>query len=463
MKPLSSVLGLVLLSFPLERIAAEEDAPLGASLRFPNGDVLEGSPSGLTEDGFLLWESELFQSGNERFEIRQSDSISLGESSPPPEPSGQEAALAKVTFQPHVEDSVDTMQVELVGFDDQSVQVKTWYAGDLTLKRSMLRQIEVDGKSTPLVNGPGTIDDWNQIGDKGAWQIKAGVMSCQKEGSIARKFSDLPDSLHLSFDLNFETSPYIRIYFFANTGVESRPAETYSIQIGRAQMMFMKKVGRRHIPLELEDVKGRNRFEPGEDQRVDLYVDRKKGLFSLYIEGEVIATARDDTPLMEGDWWHFETRSGRTQSVENFAIRAWDGELPEKTTFLEFREELRGDGQPIELQNRDTILGKVETIEDGKLLITTEFMPISVPIERLKSFEITSKKEGEEPRIYPGGVRAYFWSGGFVSFRLSDISPTTISGYSQVFGDATFDLRAFSHISFNPYNEEFRERRGESN
>lgn len=392
-----------------------------------------------------------------------SDSISLDNSVSPVLPLREDSTLARVTFQPHVEESIDTLEGELVSFDEESVKVKTWYAGDLTLRRSMLKQIEVDGGSAPLLHGPGSIDDWNQIGDKGAWSIDAGVLHCEKEGTVARDFGGIPDSLHLSFDLEFESSPFLRIFFFANSGVERLPTEAYSIQIARSQMTFLKRVDNKNIPLNLDIMRGGHNFDRNQTQSIDLYADRNSGVVALYIDGEAIVTARDQDPTIEGSWWLFENKNGRVQSLKNFTLRSWDGKLPEKSASQEFRDQMEGEGQAIELQNGDTILGTAQTIEDGKLSIETEYIPISIPIQRLKSFEITSEEDGEGPRIFPGGVRAYFLSGGFVSFRLSDITPTTISGYSQVFGDATFDLRAFSHINFNPYDEDFRERRGEVN
>lgn len=457
----SSLFSSVLIALGSQLSTASETSPVEALLHFPNGDVLEGAPNGFDKDGFLLWKSDLFQNGQERFQIQSSDSLSFkGVSSQTPLQSGN-ATLARIYFQPHIEESIDSIEAELIAFDEESVHVKTWYAGDLILKRSMLSEIKVDGKDAPLINGPGSLDDWNQIG-QGAWKIDSGNLQCSQKGSIAREFNNFPDKVHLSFDLESESTPFLRLFFFANSGTEFIPRESYSIQISGSQMYFLKRVGNVRIPLETEIMGGRHIFNRNSSQKVDLYADRKNGLLALYIDDDEVAIARDKNPLTEGDWWHFNTTNSRVQKLKNFTIRPWDGQLPEKASFLEFRDDLEGEGQVIELQNGDTVLGTAQKIEEGKLRIETEFMPIAVPIERLKSFEVTPKDEGEGPRIYPEDVRAYFATGGFISLKLSEITPTSISGYSQVFGDATFDLRAFTHIHFNPYDEEFRERRGES-
>ena len=141
-------------------------------------------------------------------------------------------------------------------------------------------------------------------------------------------------------------------------------------------------------------------------------------------------------------------------------IRPWDGVLPKRKDYLDFRQELPTEGEKIELHNGDTIIGKATSIEDGKLKVETEYIPVSVPIERLRSFQITNEEEHEKPRMYSGDVRAHFHTGGHITLRLSEITPTSITGYSQVFGEATFNLHAFTHIDFNPYEPEFRARRG---
>ena len=165
-------------------------------------------------------------------------------------------------------------------------------------------------------------------------------------------------------------------------------------------------------------------------------------------------------PSWRVNWFHLSTLRGLEQTISEFAIRPWDGTLPKRRDFLDYRQELPMQGEQIELHNGDTIVGKATTITDGKFKVETEFVPVSVPIERLRSFQITSKEEREEPRLYKGDVRAYFSHGGHVTLRLKELTQTSITGYSQVFGEATFDLQAFTRIEFNPYDPEFRERRG---
>lgn len=450
---------LLSLCLTVSLLTAEEDPMVSCKLRFPEGDVLTGSPAGLDADGFLQWKSALFSQDSARFGTSYLDSITLQSLSAPVLP---ETTQAIISFQSHIDQSTDILNGELLGFDDAVVKLKTWYAGEVELKRAMLQSVTVDTAARPIINGAGKLSDWEVIGTSGAWRIDKNVFTATNRGSVARELPELPNLIQVSFDLSFDYSPYLRIFFFADSGTELMPRTGYSVSIQNGPMQFLKREDNRTQPMNNQPFGNRHNFRDQDASHVEIFIDRAKGLMKLYIDGVIVCSAEDPEPLLEGDWFHLSTLQEREHVVSNFALRPWNGELPEKKDYLEFREELPGDGQRIELQNGDTIVGKANAILDGKLTIETEFVPVAVPISRLKSFQISSEENREEPRIYREDVRCYFHDGTHVTLRLSDISETAISGYSQVFGDLSFDLRAFSHINFNPYDPEARLRRGEA-
>lgn len=451
------ILSQSLLSCLLFQPLLAEEATLQGELVFPDGESIPGLPAGVSPEGFLLWQSSLLTNDSVPFLTQKIDSIHLDNARMPK----KETTVATISFQTHIDKMYDVMQAELLGFDDKEVKIRTWYAGELSLKRSMLHSIEVSTEAPAIIRGPGRMQDWRTIESPDAWRIEGSNLVSEARGSISREIKDLPDKILLEFDLAYEYAPYLRLHFFANSGEELIPRTGYSISIQRGSMNFLKKVDNRSIPLEMNIFGQRHDFQEEDVTHVALYIDRKKGSFSLYLDDNAISSATDPVPLMDDNWWHLSTLHGREQTLSNFAIRPWDGNLPERKDYMSYRQEMPVEGEQIELQNGDTIVGKATSIETGKLKIETEYIPIAVPIERLRSFQVTSNDEREEPRIYGADVRAYFQDGGHVTLRLAEFTPTTISGYSQVFGDATFDLRAFTRIDFNPYDLKFRERRGQ--
>lgn len=442
--------------FPLasSHLCAED---IEGKLIFPDGESLPGLPNGVSKEGFLQWESPLFLKDAAPFRTMALDTIRLASKAPN---NDNIATQATITFQDRIDDIYDVMKGELLEFNDESVKLRTWYAGDLILKRTMLHTIEVSTSPPAIINGPGQLTDWQMIDSDNAWRIEGKKLISSERGSIAQEFLDLPNQVKLEFNLEADSSPYLRLNFFSNSGEDLIPRTGYSVTIHRGSMQFLKRVDNRSIPLRMEQFGRRHDFQQGEPSQIELYIDREEGTFSLYIDGDSVSSATDPEPLMEDNWWHISTLHAREQSLSNFAIRAWDGELPERKDYLDFRQELPVLGEEIELHNGDTIIGKATSIKDGKLKIETEYVPVAVPIERLQSFQVTSEEAREEPRLYNEDVRAHFPHGGHVTLKLINISNTTITGFSQVFGEATFDLRAFTHIDFNVYDPEFRARRG---
>ena len=91
------------------------------------------------------------------------------------------------------------------------------------------------------------------------------------------------------------------------------------------------------------------------------------------------------------------------------------------------------------------------------MIIETEFTPIRVPIDRIKSLSLGDS--GEEPKKYQKDIRAWFHSGGHVTLKLATFKGDKITGYSQALGDVSFDLSAFSRIDFHIYDNKANETR----
>ena len=452
----------LLITFALSAASPIAEMPeVPSSLVFPSGDTLTGHPLGVDADGHLFWQSELFTEQQGTFFTSAIDSISLDPQMPPADAKGSQAI---VTFQSHVDRSIDTLSGELLGFGEEMLTLRTWYGGELSLRRSMLERVTVDSFPTAIIGPSNRSKDWNILGDQDSWVIEKGAFSAKDTGTLARNFPDLPDTVQISFDLKFEGySPYLRLFFSADSGTSHSPAICYLVNIQRGPMIFSKTLNNRRKSLPNERAGMRPALADVDEKlmSIDLYLNRKEGSMTLYLNGELNCSAVDLEPITEHNWLLFNSTQKREQTIANFSIYPWDGVLPKKKDFLAFREDLPQEGEQIELQNGDTIIGEAQSITDGKLTIETELMPIAIPLSRLLTFQVTSFEDREEPRIYREDVRCYFPDNRFVTLKLAEITPTTISGYSQVFGDATFQLGAFSRIDFNPYDEEARIRRGE--
>ncbi|MEM9080336.1 MAG: hypothetical protein AAGC74_06550 [Verrucomicrobiota bacterium] len=427
-----------------------------SNINFLGGDSLPGAAIEFDAEGFLVWKSDALTNETVRINPASIDSIVL----PPSDPHQSEGPVAQVRFQPHFDGFADILKADKLSFDQDNIEIQTWFANNLTLRRTMVQTIEVDQASPSLFKGPGRIADWTEVDGEGSWRIEGRNLIASGSGSIAREFPDLPDKLHISFGLEFENFPYLQMQCFATDAENAIPASGYSLLIQGSYVQLRKRKDGRsvmlpeNLPQELPD------FDRIEHTVIDVYLDRTNGLFSLYIDGKTVASWKDPEPINGGNWFHFSSSRDRQHTLSNLTLRNWDGRLPETFHSQDSDENLPGEGQQIALQNGDTILGEANAIQNGKLLISTEFADIKIPIERLSSFQVTSEEAHEKPRMWSGDVRAYFVDGGHVTLRLQSLNSEFITGYSQVFGEATFILAAFSRIEFNPYEDDFRISRG---
>ena len=118
------------------------------------------------------------------------------------------------------------------------------------------------------------------------------------------------------------------------------------------------------------------------------------------------------------------------------------------------------EGQRIDLANGDSLLGKIMGVNEGATKVKTSLGDVIIPVNRLRSFQLhESEATLKEPRMYKEDVRAWFTEGGFVTLKIARLNDKKIAGYSQVFGDAEFDLTAFSRIEFNIWDNDLNEER----
>lgn len=428
------------------------------TVTFSNGDRLSGTPLSLKQDKLLHWQSASFVEGDIRIHTESIDSIVLSNSSPTQ--SESDGAATRLQFYPHYDRSHDTLHGNLTSLAEESIVLDTWYAGPLTLKRSMLKAIEVSRNHPAIYAGPGALSTWTILGPQDSWTQKREKLFSKSEGSIAKEFPGLPKTYVLSFILEFPFPPSFQTIFSANSGNTTTPSNGYTLFFSPHSVRLSRRFENASSNLNTIEPPQLPFLEELEEVHIDLYIDQENGQFTLYFNEAEVCQWQDDTPIPVDKWLHFSSKRQSQQTLSRLFLRSWDGQLPRSSQDNE-RASLGTDLPLIELQNGDTIAGTPQNIENGSLVIETEFTPLSVPIERLRSLEVTPYENREEPRMWKGDVRAFFHEGGHVTLRLSEITSETITGYSQIFGDATFKLAAFSRVEFNPYKKEFRLLRGQ--
>ena len=145
--------------------------------------------------------------------------------------------------------------------------------------------------------------------------------------------------------------------------------------------------------------------------------------------------------------------------VDDLRVTDWKSDkLPDDAVNEDDPELAEEKGPRIHLQNGDILVGQIGEVKDGRLEVITSVTPVRVPLDRMRRVKLTSREDDsyEEPRLMKGDVRAWFEDGSRLTFRLDSLADNKVTGFSQTFGEATFDLDALSRLEFNIYSDKFR-------
>jgi hypothetical protein len=94
----------------------------------------------------------------------------------------------------------------------------------------------------------------------------------------------------------------------------------------------------------------------------------------------------------------------------------------------------------------------VISIAEGMITLKTSFDEVKLPVSRLRNIMLKPASL-EEPKRMIGDVRGWFLDGSSLVFRIDQVDADKIRGFSQNFGSAEFNLKAFSRLEFNIYSQ----------
>lgn len=363
---------------------------------------------------------------------------------------------ALTTIKPRYDKSPpqDTIRGEFIGINQEYITLQTWYAGELKLKRSMVQGLNIFENSPRLFNGPASLEGWVTSSGKveDNWDFKQRSLISKSTHTIARKI-EMGEKVKLSFNVAWKNSPQFRMSFLANTGKEVYASRGYILHV-QSSYLQLYRTGSDNIRSDLFS-EGFRELREQETALFEIYLDRNpEGKNGLYIDGKKVTAWEDSNDLKGmGDWLVFAPRNNVPIKISNIIVNQWNGKLPADEEQQDTRPEgiFKGlSGERIDLANGDAVLGEVTGITEGMAKLKTDLGEMEVPVPRLSSFELNPIED--EPRMYGHDVRAWFVEGGSVTLRIDALTPKKLRGYSQVFGEAEFDLKAFSRIEFNVWS-----------
>lgn len=466
----SSLIGILGLLAPLLTAAPESDlatdaekasspqSPLReATLLFADETRITGRPQSIDGPRELL---KLQSPSLGRDTVLKTDRLlELGLNGTPRELDSDHYAIA--TLKNHYNQNFhDSIRGRLLRLNDDTVTLETWYAGQLDIRRSLVKSLNIYESAPSFYEGPKGPEGWVAAeGDlEDSWNFDGRSMTSKEKVGIAREV-EIPTKAKISFKASWKGRPYFRLLFFADTGSRSYSNEGYFLNFQTSHLsLYRNAKGNLGNNQNVMTQSIRNLFN-AETATFTIFLDREKeGKNAIYINDEEIDswTGVDDT-VFEGKWLHFVPQTDGPQRFSQISVTQWDGNLPKGSDDEKKPEKIapqpeKMEGQAIRLANGDLLVGTVEGIEKGLAKIATSFGPVKVPVRFMRSVNLVTEKD--EVRMEKNDVRAWFHDGGYITLKLKSLQDDRIKGYSQAWGDAEFDLNAFSRIEFNIWRRE---------
>ena len=433
-----------------------------ARLMFTNGDKISGHPQSLDNKQQLFFSSpNLYQDAH--FPLTNILSLQLSDHRAPK----SDDTIARIQLHPRFNElDGDTILGKLKELTPESIKLDTSYGGIITLKRSMIKSLNMIKSGKGYYHGPNSINEWTQTGS-GAWDFLNSQLISRGKGSAGKDVGLLGKS-HTSFDVSWQKSMQFKLQLYTSD-IKSTSAEAYyEVNINRSYA-YMRTVGatRQGMPQGFRGVGG-GRWQKllsqptGTQAHFDIFTDRKTGSITIYIDGNraCILQSQNPSPKNLGTGLVFVAEALYPIKIANIIVSPWNGTtLPKLKKNKKGPDADTGDQPPhrIILANGDEVPGTVGVVKEGRMSIQTEHTAVRIPIDKIKSLSLGASNEA--PKKYREDVRVWFNQGGFLTLKLATMKNNTITGFNQALGDITLDLSAFRRVDFHIYDDEANEAR----
>jgi hypothetical protein len=310
------------------------------------------------------------------------------------------------------------------------------------------------------------MEGWTQSPDENpAWKYQSGAFISGAGGSIGRDL-ELPDEFSLSFDAEWRNNFNMSVILFSDDVSTETPENGYELTFQRGSAR-LQRCGTHNWIGQTQRAQS---LKEDEKARIEIRASVRTKTIVFYVNDRPIEVWTDPNLEREslGRAIHFVTQDNSPVKISRLEIARWDGtieEMPGKENALanRFRDFEEG-GIPAELipekkvedgrmtlRNGDSIAGEVVAIAEGLITLKTAYSEVKLPVARLRTISLKPVSL-EEPKRMNGDVRGWFLDGSSLVFRLDRVEPDKISGFSQNFGSAEFNPKAFTRIEFNIYN-----------
>jgi hypothetical protein len=344
----------------------------------------------------------------------------------------------------------DQLSGDLISLSDTDLALNTWYAGPMTIKRPMLKMLEPNLSSSPIIyKGPKDIHSWTiRTSAASSWKYKKGAVYSSSSYPIGRVIDDMPDMANIKFDVAWQ-SGYPSFYFsFFSDNLASYQGNCHALRVQSTSVYLYRYTSGRGSN-NLNGNANVQSLSTVKSATFNILADRKKRKFTLLSNGVLIKQWTDaGASPGPGKGIVFDPESNHPMKVSNISITKWDGSLPTGRS----EAEIASKEDTILFINEDKVSGRLESITEGIAKLETSYAALDIPLSRVSRIDMSSEA-AEQARRNATDIRAHLPESGVVTIGLIGIENNQVEGSSENFGMTKMPLSAFDVLEFNIYRD----------
>ncbi|MCX8158022.1 MAG: hypothetical protein N3J91_16540 [Verrucomicrobiae bacterium] len=441
--------------------APATDGPVSPSediLEFLSGDILRGRLVGMDANG-LRWQHSP-EGTTLTIKPRGVYKVRLARTRPVP-PHGTDSVVRLVNG--------DEIRGELQEMDDQTLVLRTWYAGNLRLQRQGLASLLTGlSRYKVIYEGPDSMSGWTNLSGvrtdvqfvivggvaqlvspetqpravANGWHYHNGAFYGVNAGFLGRQL-DLPPVSNIEFDLSWQGNFYLSIWFYTDRPA-SPDGNAYMLQVSPRNLQLCRatRTGN-NMSLGMVDMP-----EGTRKIRLSIRTDIPNKTVAVY-GNDVLLRQWLDISNLEGlgtGLGFYLAGMAQQVRIANLRVTAWDGQIDN------YPETPVARGQElVRLLNKDRVAGRVKAIRKGELLLQADFGELPLPLERVAAIEFAAAKTTNAAPIADASqlVRAFLNGGGRLTMLLENWDERQVTASGPFFERAQFHPALFQSLQFN--------------
>lgn len=410
---------------------------LADDLVLDGGGKLSGRISRITTEGHLLLETPLSASP---LDVR-ADHVSRITFAAPEKIVDEHDSMVVLA-------NGDQFPCDLESIDAAAVKVNTTFAGELTIPRQAMRTLQLGVKPRKTIyDGPRDGNGWDI---KSGWHFAAESFIAEAQGVLSRKF-EMPENHSIAFDLSWGSVPNLQVGIDDSNLEPNSKADRYVLSIngGGIDLKREQELGNRRF-LPMGNVPRDFIALPDQTVSVELRIDRKLAIVSLYLDGNYEGRWADPlghAPTGKGVYFRASVAGQDNLTVEGIQINEWDASSDRH------RSEERGDRSKDSIILRDGDRGMGEILsyrsddkEHGTLTYKMPHRaePLATPATEISTLFFAEKPQpaGDEPPL-----NLTLLGRGGLSISIPAVEDAKLLCKHPLLGDLTIRREAVSGLA----------------